>query len=198
LKRLKHLLIGAVFALVWTATAFAQTSVVQSVENVGNKVATYYSASSFTLDTTPNVVWTITGSSTRTVYIKSISITCTMTTAGQVNISVKKYSSAASGGTAVATTEVASDSGNSANTAAVAHYTADPTAGTAVGTLSIVSLSILAPATAVANQPQVWRFGEKEDQYLVLRGTAQQVGLDFGGATTTGGVCQVSAVWMEK
>lgn len=198
MKRLLLAVAASILAAVACAPAFAQTAVVQSLSNVTNRAATYAGSSSFTLDTTPNVVFTLTGSASKTVYVQRVSVTCTMTTAGSVNVSLKKYSTAASGGTATAVTEVPLDSADSANTAAMSVYTADPTAGTSVGIVEVRSLSLMAPATAAANNVSVFQFAEGMSKGIVLRGTSQQIGLDFGGATTTGGVCQVSAIWIEQ
>jgi len=191
--------LGFIAALLVAYATHAQTAVVQSVENVANKVQTFAATSTFTLAATPTVIWELTGSATRTVYVKSVGITCTQTTAGVANAQLIKYSTAATGGTPVAITETPLDSSNAANTAVARHFTANPTAGTPVGSVAIQHIGLPAPASVVISLPSTMLYGAGDpSQYIVLRGVAQNIAIHMAGATLTGSICSVTSVWMEK
>lgn len=198
MKKSLGFLAGVVLAVSAAFSALAQTSVVQSVDNVQNRQATYGAASSFTLAATPTVVWELAGSATRTVHVRSVSISCTKTADGIANVQLIKYSAAATGGTAVATTEVSYDTANAANTAQARHFTAEPTPGAAVGTVAIKQGIFAAPAGTATVVPTVFTFGEGMEQQLILRGVAQNVAINMGAATLTGAICAVTARWMER
>ncbi len=181
------------------STAFAQTSVVPSQSSLDLKAATYRAASkNFTLAATPGDVCTLTGSASKTVYVKRISVSGTKTTAGLSQVTLYKRTTADTGGTAVQLTEVALDSTQSAATAAAAHYTANPTAG--AGTIIYSNyMSFMAPAGASDIQPHTVQFGGLDlSQYVVLRGTTEQLAVNLDGATLTGGIFNCAWEWMEK
>lgn len=177
--------------------AVAQTATVQSVNSLFNKAQTYRMASgSITAASTPTDVATLCGSATKTIYVKRVSFNGTMTTAGAVDVLLVKRSTANSGGTSGALTEHPLDSTNGTATAVGVTYTANPTVGTGV-TVAVDRVTINAPATAAANRRAEWNFGDGINQHLVLRGTAQCLAFNLGGATTSGLTFAVEAEWME-
>lgn len=194
--------LSAVLALALSALALpalSQTAVVISQQSVVNKLGTYQAASkNFTLAATPTDVCTLTGSASKTIYVKKISVSGLKTTAGLSQVTLYKRTVADTGGTAVALTEVAADSTNATAAAAAAHYTANPTTGT--GTIIYSNyMSFQAPAGTTDIQPHLIEFGGIDlSQYLVLRGTAEQVAVNLDGATLTGGVFNCSWEWMER
>ena len=131
--------------------------------------------------------FTIYGSATRTIRVHSIiatGITFGGTTAVAYQaISVRKYSTAVSGGTSTALAKIPVDSSSAASTATnVNAYTAIPTAGTSLG--DIASKRVLAgPTTPVGtSQPGNIEFVfnvVNNGTFPVLRGIAEGLGLVF-------------------
>jgi hypothetical protein len=128
----------------------------------------------FSPGATPQDVFTITGSATRRVQVTRFGISTVQTTAGMNAWLVVKRSSANTGGTSVLVTAVPLDDSYPAATATVRSYTANPTAGTLVGTIWSGRIASPAPATALA-------------------GTIQDVSADRGGSITLTGTTDVLA-----
>lgn len=152
------------------------------------KVATYSgSTAAFSPPATPTDMFVMEGSATKTIRILRIELCGTQTTAGINRFNLIKHSTANAGGTTVATTLNKMDSLNAAATATAKHYTANGTPGTSAGTLS--SVLILTPAPADALTPiYVWDFSGINYQPIVLRGVAQGVAINFGGAALPAGL----------
>lgn len=195
---MKRLLAGVVVALLASAS-FAQTSVIFSVENTGNRAATFAGAAkNFTLAATPTDVCILNGSATKTVYVTKVSVTGLKTTAGFSQVVLFKRTAANTGGTAVGTTEVAFDTAGDAPTAAMQHYTANPTPGAGTQVYSNY-MSFNAPAGTADIAPHVITYGAAiPSQYMILRGTAQGLAVNLDGATLTGGVFNCSFEWIER
>jgi hypothetical protein len=120
------------------------------------------------------------------------------TTAGSgilTNISLIKRSTADTAGTSTTATNVPYDSTSSAATAVVRGYTANPTLGTSVGPIRAIRYSAT-PAT-VPNQEIYMEFGTRPAQTVVLRGVTQQLCVNLGGTTVTGGIIDCSIEWTE-
>jgi hypothetical protein len=100
----------------------------------------------FTPGATPQDVFTITGSATRSVRVTGMGIASVQTTAGINAWLLNKRSTANSGGTSAAVTRVPVDSAHPAATATVLQYTANPTAGNLIG--SVWSGRVVSPAPA--------------------------------------------------
>lgn len=173
-----------------------QTSIPVTTEGKKNS----YSAAFVALvpAATPTDILTIAGSATKTIRVTSIRFTLS-TTAGSgilLNASLMKRSTVDSGGTSTVATDVPHDSTNPAGTAVVRGYTANPTLGTAVGTIRAIRYD--ATPAAAANQEEVFEFGTRPSQTIVLRGTSEQLCLNFGGTTITGGIMDGSIEWTEE
>lgn len=195
---MKKLLLGLLASLALSASLVnAQQAVVQSVNNVFNRVPTYIAATgTFTLDATPTDACLITGSATKTVYVKKVSFSGLKDTAGALlNVNLSKRTAANSGGTAVAATEVAMDSSDSAATAVVTHYTADPTVG--AGTVIWSNKVYFGLVTENAGALTEVTFGDGMSKYIVLRGVAQGLAVALGGQTISGGTFQCHFEWLE-
>lgn len=193
---MKRILAVAAVALALSFNAVAQTSVIQSLQNINNRTPSFIAATgNFTLDATPTEACLLTGSATKTVYVKRISFSGLKDTAGALlNVTVVKRTTAASGGTAVAATEVAFDSQDTP-TAAASHYTGDPTPGT--GTVIWSNKYYFALATEGAGGHVNVDFGGDQSKYLVLRGVAQAVAINLAGQTISGGTFACHFEWME-
>lgn len=143
-------------------------------------------------------VFTIIGSATKTIRVTRI-VASMSTTAGSgiaENASLVKRSTADTGGTSTTPTVVPHDSNNAAGTAVVRSYTANPTLGTAVGTIRVVRSAATTAGTTI--QEIVWEFGTRPAQAIVLRGVDQQLCINLGGVTITGPVADFSVEWTEE
>jgi hypothetical protein len=174
------------------------------VRNIPRERLTYAAA-------TPSVVpaasatdiFTITGSGTKTVYIHKITVTGTRTAHAHDLVQLIKRSTANSGGTSATLTNVPYDSTNAAATAVVRSYTANPTLGTAVGTVYArrQSFPVQTPANAQGNGgsvvPWEWTFVANA-QPIILRGTNQVLAVNLNAITITGGILQFSIEWSEE
>jgi len=141
-------------------------------------------------------LFTIYGSSSKTVRVNRIIISGTQTTGGVQDILVIKRSTADSSGTSSTLTNVPLDSNNAAATATVKSYTANPTTGTAVGT--IVSRKVFVSATTATPEKLVLEFGKGLGQVPVLRGTSEGLVVNLNGVTVTGGSFSFEVEWTEE
>lgn len=156
-----------------------------------------YSTSSgaFTPPATPTDMATITGSASATIRVIRARLSTTQTVAGINIFHLIKRSTANSGGTSSALTAIPNDSSAVAASATCLSYTANPTLGSAVGTLS--RLNLLSPALAsVINSLQTYEFGPSG---IVLRGITQVLAFSFAGAALpTGLSINVDFDWTEE
>lgn len=143
-------------------------------------------------------VFTIQGSATKIIRVTRIAVSIT-TTAGSgiaLNTTLVKRSTIDSGGTSTTASLVAHDSTNTAGSAVVRGYTANPTLGTSVGTIRSNRFQV---ATAGATENElVWDFGTRPAQAIVLRGTSDQLCINLGGGTITGPIAAFSVEWTEE
>jgi len=153
----------------------------------------YRASSKFAASSTTDN-WRINGNASNTVLVTYLSLTCTQTTAGVLSVEVAKRSTAGSGGTAGTPTVVPMDSNKAAGSSVVNSYTGTgPTVGTLVGDLDNAQVGCMASATATPNDIYIanWRTAP-----IVLRGTAEGIAINLGGAVT-GGNITVTVEWME-
>jgi len=136
------------------------------------------------------------GSASKTILVTRVFVSGTQTTAGLVDVHLVKRSTANTGGTSAAMTAVPHDSTNSAATAAPLSYTANPTTGTAVGTVRRARIPVDAPASVVGSVLQVFDFGDN-GQPIVLRGIAEGLAVNLNATTVTGGSFNVTFEWQE-
>jgi hypothetical protein len=140
--------------------------------------------------------WRISGNASNLVILTDLSVSCTQTTAGMVSVVVRKESTAVSGGTAATVTNFPIDSNKAAASSVVQSFTGTgPTVGTLVGDLDDLQFGCMAPATATANDIYIYPHAPGAP-IAVLRGVAEGVALNFGGAIT-GGNLTVKANWVE-
>ncbi len=168
------------------------------VENRTGTVPTYSAAiTNLIAATTPTDVFTITGSGTKTVHVTYIEFTATETTSAVRDVVLIKRSSANSGGTSSAVTAVSNDSTNSAATATVLAYTANPTLGTTVGTVRSRNIDFESTNLVGSSDFVVWTFGDKT-QPIVLRGTGEVLAINLGGVTAAGNSIDIAIEWTEQ
>ncbi len=144
----------------------------------------------------------LTGAPNKTVRVTRIEIVGAAGALAQAELLLIKRSTPNTAGTPTAVTAVvAHDSANPAPQAVLSSYAANPTLGTAVGTLRQAKYQLVS-TTAVAGgapTPLVWDFGQRNEQCPVLRGVAQQLCLNQNaGATTTLQLYDVAVTWTEE
>jgi hypothetical protein len=155
----------------------------------------YRASSKFAASSTTDN-WRINGNASNTVIVTKLSVTCTETTAGQVSVQLIKRSTAGSGGTAATVTAVPLDSNKAAASSVVNSYTGTgPTVGTSVGDIDDAQFGCMALGTATPNDIYIPAISPSAP-LAVLRGTAEGLALNFGGAIT-GGNLTVSVEWSE-
>lgn len=170
---------------------------------------TFAASGTFTPAATPTDMVIIEGSATKTIRVMSMRIGTTNTAAGSQQFFLIKRSTADTTGTFVAATQVPLDSANAAGTAnRVGHFTANPGAlGTAVGTIN--SVRVASPAAIPASfagireisevDLLVWMDSSLLDQPVTLRGVAQTLAINFGGAALVAGQTHAyNIVWIEE
>jgi hypothetical protein len=142
--------------------------------------------------TTDNAV--LPGNASNTVLVTRVIVSCIQTTAGNITVSLVKRSAADTSGTSAAITAVPDDSTFSAAVSAPLSYTGTgPSVGAAVGNVDTYQLGCMAAATASPNDIYIL---DRRLKPIVLRGTAQQLAVNFGGAIT-GGNLTVTFEWEE-
>lgn len=173
------------------------SSNVDSVSTVGKK-ATYRAAGSLVLATMDTALFHLGGSASKTLSILELKVSLVTQTATLNNVActLQRRSSAYAAGTAV--TRVQSDSADSASAADVvcAVFTAQQ-AIVAGSTIAVEEFNL----AGLPNHSVTWRFGDKNDQALLLRGTGEliTVYLDVTGGGTPGtGHVAFSLVWTEE
>lgn len=163
-------------------------------------LATYFAAANFTVAAlVPTDFFTIAGSGTKTIKVRRIKISGVNTGNTNALINVIKRSVADTGGTSTVVTNVSADSTDSAATATVRSYTANPTLGTGVGTIDTRYLFFPGLASTNPAKTEDFVFGTANDKAVTLRGTAEQLVLNFNGVTL-GGTSTVSVMveWTEE
>lgn len=161
-----------------SGNAFGQ----QFVNNEG-KLLTYRGAiRGLVLAATPTLVVNLVGAASVITSLRRVSISGAAATASQViPVDLIAYSSAASGGTATTPTPIPAKSTDAAAAAVLQAYTANPTAGTAVGTFDTGNFTAGLITTA-ANR-LTFDYGTRNDKVPQIVGVAQHIGLHFGGVT---------------
>lgn len=163
---------------------------------------TTYSASITNLvaATTATDIFTISGSATKTVRVLLIGISGTQNVATNNDIILLKRSTLNTGGISTSPTEVPHDSSNSAATAIVKAYTANPTLGTLIGILksSKLTMSTTSGNGNVSQSLLRWDFGTRPGQAIILRGVNEMFSINFNGVTAPGNLIDINIEWTEE
>lgn len=145
---------------------------------------------------TPQDVFTINGSNTKIVRVNRVSVSASQTTAGQINLVLLKRSTANTLGTSFTPAAVAHDSNSAVATGLVQAYTANPTAGTQVGSMRTRKLFV--GTAAGTTDEMIVDFGTRNSQAVVLRGPSQVFAVNLNGVTVTGGNFNITIEWTEE
>jgi hypothetical protein len=166
--------------------------------NGEGRLATYACSVIFDPAATATDAFTITGSATKTVRVRYVSINATSSANASTPVYLIKRSTADTGGTSTSPTVVPLDSQNTAGTATCRAYTVNPTLGTTVGVVRTTIQPFTSSASAIP--PEIMRFGITHgDQSLVLRGTSQVLAINYAGVTIpSSAVLTVTVEWTEN
>lgn len=149
----------------------------------------------------PDTFFLINGSATKTVLVRKITVSGgTLTAVAYNSFVVEKFSTAHSGGTATELVRVPLDSTFDAATIATPKvYTAAPTEGTLVGTIACRRVLLEAATAAAGATPTTveFDFTDIDGGGVILRGTAQGLGVAFGSDPATAVTVGVEVEWQE-
>ena len=178
------------------ASYFPQTTITNNTE-IGCRADTGF----ITPAATTGDVSELLGSASKTLYIKRVLVNLAVSSNGTFppKVYLVKRSSADSGGTFASVTVVPLDSNNSTY-GTCKSFTANPTTGTAVGT---IATSILGTAYLSVNgttQSTVLYESAPDKPPLVLRGTSEGLCVNFNGVKPDSGTPTVSVTyeWSAK
>lgn len=189
--------------------AFTQVNVVPQigVESGIVKQSTY---SAVSLGLVPAAsatdIFCISGSTTKNISIKRISISGTAGTLVTAPFTLLRRTSLDTGGTAAVTTALPVGSANfstdPAATAVLTAYTANPTIVDASPLyFRSATLSLNTTAALVAAPRLVWEFGEAVSTFSrgldILKNTAQQVCINLNAVSVTSGLLNIDITWVE-
>jgi hypothetical protein len=199
----RALLCGIAMAALTPFVAQAQVKPSETVASIPARVATY-SASIAALVPAASTTdfFTLTGSATTVVRIKSVDCSGSSTANASNIITALLRSTADLTGTSTAPVAVPNDSSDGAATAVVAAYTANPgTLGTLVGAIHSGRLTTTTVATSSieTTPPLLWQFGTMNDKEPTLRGVTQVFALN-GAATSfsAGTTLSCNIEWTES
>jgi hypothetical protein len=156
---------------------------------------TYSATASITAAASATDIAAIFGNATTTVNVTKIRISGIQTTTGTVEVLAIRRSTANSGGTSSNFSVAQHDASDPANSSTPIAYTANPTPGTAAGTLRRQYLPVGSAASGLSGD-YIFEFGEN-GKPIVLSGTAQGMAINLNGVTVTGGVFTVTIEWGE-
>lgn len=196
-------IVGGIYNTTPVAPTTGQTVALQLDPNgyllVRNGNAQTYSAAALavTPPATPTDIWCITGSASKTVFVKRLYISGIATGLSTIDLIVNKHSTADTGGTSAAITAVPHDSTNAAATATVTAYSVNPAAiGTVTG--SVDTFKITLSTIATQNNERAKLYGSEDMQSIRLRGVAEQICINANSVTTTGNSYNITADWVER
>ena len=207
---MKRLLLSLGLWLGLTSLAIAQNTVPQvGVTSAYVKQLTYSAASiGLVPAASATDIFCISGSSSRSISIKQISISGTAGTLVTAPFTLLRRTTLDTGGTAATTTAlpVAAPnlSSDPAATATLTAYTANPTINDSSPTYFRSStLTLNTTSTTVQASPLVWSFGERIGDFAkaldIPKGsTAQQYCINLNAVSVSSGVLNIDITWVEN
>ena len=167
--------------------------------NHSGRIPSYSAFSSFTAVASATDVFTVTGSATKTVKIRSVRVSGTNTGNTNALVLIVKRSTANTGGTSSNLTEVPHDSTSAAATATALSYTANPTTGSLVGNICGGLLFLPLLASSNIGMSHEFIFGIDGYQPIVLRGTSEVFAVNLNGVALGGTtVLNIRVTWTEE
>jgi len=171
---------------------------VQISDNEPITRATYGAGSAgYTPPATPGLTWLMRGATNKIIRIKSLTFSAAGSSAGLMPAALKRYSTAATGGTFVTAPNMRHDLNDPQSNAIVGHYTtSNPTPGTSLGILHAGRLGF---ATGGQIDRLNWSWTWLNDKAPVLAGVSDWIGLDLlGAAVPAGGAIDWDVEWTEE
>lgn len=196
---LAYVTVAALLAMALAPAAMAVGPIESIVSSPAKKQTFSAVVTGLTAAASATDFFTITGSATTTIKVRSIGCTGTSTAAGSLVVTATRRSTANTAGTSTTATAVPLDSTDAAATATVRSYTANPTLGTTVGAINSGLLSTVVAASAGVNGLRFDYGPDDVRQAPTLRGVTQVLALNAGGASLTAGAsltCEVK--WTEE
>jgi hypothetical protein len=155
--------------------------------------ASYTASSKFAASSTTDNTC-MPGNATNIALVTELRITGIQTTAGILNAEIIKRSAADTAGTPANITAVPDDSNYAAASSQPVSFTGTgPSVGAAVGDIDNAEVGFMAAGTVSPNDIYIANWRQKP---IVLRGTAQEICANLGGAVT-GGTITVTWKWIE-
>lgn len=200
----------ALIALFILAAVPANASAYGRMQLDATTKGTYSAASAFTAPANNTTdFWQIYGSSTKTIKVLRVEAAYVgdSPTAAVDRFFLIKRSTANSGGTSTTVTNVSLDSSNTASTASVKIYTANPSGlGTAVGQVhsgllaNIFSASTGNPVSPCGRSSQIIFDHNLTGQPVVLRGTTEGLCINFNSVkpSATTPLIAITVFWTEE
>jgi hypothetical protein len=178
MRILRNAAIAAIVLLMSAGLAYPQTTITSFRYAVGP-------VTTFAAGTSDWIV--LTGAaSPKTVKVTNISCSGTANASGSLDVILIKRSTADSGGTSSTITPVNLGGTNLTAVSSLAVYTVNPTLGTAVANIAVQKLNVGPPGSGGFIS---FDFGTPpEPAPVILRGTSQQLALNFGGVTMPAGL----------
>lgn len=144
----------------------------------------------------------IIGSASKKVTVKRIAISgASLTAVAYLAVNVVRLSTASTGGTSTTLVATQTDTNDSAPTAVVKAYTAIPTSGTLVGTISTNRWLWQATVAVAAGLTRdfLFDFGDMPETHgVVLRGATQELALVFPVVLGSAATLAVDIEWTEE
>jgi hypothetical protein len=164
------------------------------VVNTETRIATYSGAITGLIPpANPTDIFTISGSATHLIKIKTIRISATQTTTATRNIIILKRSTLNTGGTSTLLSKVPHDSTNPVSTATVRGYTANSTLGTLVGSIYSVRKIIGTVTTLIPSETII----KPDGQSYTLRSVNESICINLNGVSSAGNIFDISVTWIE-
>ena len=165
----------------------------------GTRSTFHYVAQDITPVATATDVLVLTGSASKVIRVTKVSLVGTATAASIYDHYVIKRTAANTGGTSTAKTAAQSDSADSAQTATLSLYTANPASlGTGIAVEANKTYLSASATPGAAALPIVYTFGTRNDKAIVLRGTSESLAINFGGqAVPSGASLYLNIEWTE-
>ena len=172
---------------------------VVGISTNGTRATFRYVAQDITPVATATDVLVLTGSATKVIRVTKVEVVGTATTASIYDHYIVKRTTANTGGTSTNVTAAKSDSADDAQTAALALYTANPSAvGTGIAVEAHKTYLSASATPGAAALPSSYEFGVRNDKAIVLRGTSESLAINFNGqAVPTGASLYLSFEWTE-
>lgn len=172
----------------------------------GYKASYSASVSTLVVAAAATDILTITGAAGKTIRVTYIEASSTQTTSSTEVFNIIKRSAADSAGTSFLATIASHDSQNPVASAVVRTYTANPTLGASAGQIASRRVTIGNGTTGVAalitsvgtDQGIVLFKADRPSQAIVLRGSSEQLAVNFNGGTATGNTTSIYIEWSEE